>query len=142
MADFVYREYRRTGDIPIDALEGTFTIVILDQQLERVVLYRNLVGSGFTYYGQTPTGLFFASNLAELIRRVPTLAVPNEGAVPALFLFRFVPGRETLFQHVFRVLPGEQVVLDRRGIHREGKRLPACAAMPGIRPIRPVAWKS
>src|SRR5262249_34958516 len=42
----------------------------------------------------------------------------NTSLLPALFLFRFVPGRHTLFDGFYRLMPGEQIVYDLHGIRR------------------------
>ena len=50
VADDVYRRYREHGSLAVDGLDGSFTLALLDSQAERVMLYRNLIGTGFTYY--------------------------------------------------------------------------------------------
>jgi asparagine synthase (glutamine-hydrolysing) len=110
--------YLEHGNLAIDDLDGSFTVALLDSQAERLLLYRNLVGTGFTYYHPTPDGLLFGGNLAELLELSATRPRPNAGALPAFFLFRCVPGRETLFSDFYRLLPGEQVSWDRRGLTR------------------------
>src|SRR5713226_4622242 len=42
--------YLEHGDLPVTALEGSFTLALLDSEARRLLLYRNLVGAGFTYY--------------------------------------------------------------------------------------------
>jgi asparagine synthase (glutamine-hydrolysing) len=111
-------QYLEHGTLNVDELDGSFTVALLDSQAERVVLYRNLVGAGSTYYHAGPDGLLFAGNLAELVDLLPVRR-PNRAALPAFFLFRCVPGRETLFDGVLRLLPGEQVSWDRRGLTRQ-----------------------
>jgi len=115
-AKYVQQHYRKHGDLPIDELEGGFTLVLLDAQAGRAVLYRNLVGAGFTYYTRTLDGLFFGSNLAELVEHCGAQPRANDAALPAFFLFRAVPGRQTLFEDVFRLMPGEQVIFDANGL--------------------------
>ena len=76
----------------------------------RVQLYRNLVGNGFTYYAEYRGGLVFGSNLAELVGELSSLGWdpgPNREVLPVLFLYRFIPGRETLFRGIYRLMPGE-----------------------------------
>jgi asparagine synthase (glutamine-hydrolysing) len=109
--------YLEQGSLAVDELEGSFTVALLDSQAERVLLYRNLVGSGFTYYHAGPDGLVFGGNLAELVD-LTGAARANRDVLPGYFLYRCVPGRETLFADFYRLLPGEQVVWDRRGLTR------------------------
>jgi asparagine synthase (glutamine-hydrolysing) len=110
--------YLEHGDLSIDWLDGSFTLALMDGQAQQVLLYRNLVGSGFTYYRADSAGLLFGSNLAELIDATHVAPRPNRDAVPAFFLFRWVPGRETMFEGYYRLLPGEQVCWDARGLTR------------------------
>jgi len=101
--------YRSQGTLAIDGLEGSFTLVLMDGRIGKALLYRNLVGNGFTYYHTVDGGFHFGSNLAALLDLSETRPVVNEDALPTFFLNRCVPGRATLFAGCFRLLPGEQV---------------------------------
>ncbi len=106
------------GTLAVDDLEGSFTLALLDSQAERIILYRNLIGSGFTYYHAGSDGLMFGGNLTELVDLATPWPAANRDVLPSFFLFRCVPGRETLFSDVYRLLPGEQIHWDRRGLTR------------------------
>lgn len=108
IADDIYRRYLSTGSLAVDGLDGAFTLALLDSRDERVTLYRNLIGVGFTYYRVTGDGLLFGGNLNELLPLIPEVR-PNQGVLPSYYLYRCVPGRETLFDGVYRLLPGEEV---------------------------------
>jgi asparagine synthase (glutamine-hydrolysing) len=110
--------YLEHGTLAVDDLEGSFTLALLDSQAERVILYRNLIGSGFTYYRGSADGLLFGGNLAELVDLSAQAPTANHDVLPSFFLFRCVPGRETLFRDFYRLLPGEQLSWDRRGLTR------------------------
>jgi asparagine synthase (glutamine-hydrolysing) len=110
--------YLEHGELAIDGLDGSFTLVLLDAAAGRVVLYRNLVGSGFTYYQAGPDGLRFGNNLADLVAASGAEPRANAAALPTFFLYRWVPGRETLFDGFSRLLPGEEVCWDARGLRR------------------------
>lgn len=118
VAEEIRCHYLEQGDLSVDWLDGSFTLALLDGQARRVLLYRNLVGSGFTYYQADDGGLLFGSNLAELVDAAPVAPQANRDVIPSFFLFRWVPGRETLFDDFFRLLPGEQVCWDARGLTR------------------------
>ncbi len=118
VAEEVRCHYLEHGELAVEWLDGSFTLALLDGQARRVLLYRNLVGSGFTYYHASADGLLFGSNLAELLDAAHVTARPNRDALPAFFLYRCVPGRETLLDGFFRLLPGEQVCWDARGLTR------------------------
>src|SRR5262249_51609057 len=109
VAEEVRCHYLEQGTLAVDGLDGSFTLALLDGQAGGVLLYRNLVGAGFTYYHPTPEGLLFGGNLAELVEALPSAPRANREVLPAYFLYRCVPGRETLFADCFRLLPGELV---------------------------------
>jgi asparagine synthase (glutamine-hydrolysing) len=118
VAEEIRCHYLEQGELAVDWLDGSFTLALLDGQARRVLLYRNLVGSGFTYYHADAGGLLFGSNLADLVDAANISPRANRDAVPSFFLFRWVPGRETLFDGFFRLLPGEQICWDIRGLTR------------------------
>jgi asparagine synthase (glutamine-hydrolysing) len=118
LAEELRCHYLEHGTLAVDDLEGSFTLALLDGQAGRVLLYRNLVGAGFTYYHAGPDGLLFGGNLAELVDAAGVTPRPNRDVLPAFFLYRCVPGRETLFADFQRLLPGEQVTWDERGLTR------------------------
>ena len=41
-------QYLEHNELAVDGLDGSFTVALLDAQMGRVILYRNLVGTGFT----------------------------------------------------------------------------------------------
>jgi asparagine synthase (glutamine-hydrolysing) len=119
VAEEIRCHYLEHGELAVDDLDGSFTLALLDSQAERVVLYRNLVGTGMTYYHPGADGLLFGGNLPELLALTDGEPSANRDVLPSFFLYRCVPGRETLFRDVYRLLPGEQVSWDRRGLTRQ-----------------------
>ena len=103
------RQYQERGTFDVASLDGSFTLLLFDPERRTALLYRHLVGGSFTYYAPTENGFSFGSNLATVARRCSFELQPNEAALPGLFLYRFVTGRETLFQEIFRLQPGELV---------------------------------
>jgi asparagine synthase (glutamine-hydrolysing) len=126
--------YLENGGLAVDGLEGSFTLALLDGQAGRVVLYRNLVGTGFTYYHASGERFLFGSNLADLVDAVGDRPRPNRAALPTLFLYRSIPGPETLFEGFHRLLPGEQVAWDGRGLDRVQRHVFADLRGPVIGP--------
>jgi asparagine synthase (glutamine-hydrolysing) len=118
IAEEIRCHYLEHGELAVDWLDGSFTLALLDGQARRVLLYRNLIGSGFTYYHAATDGLLFGSNVAALVDASHAAPQPNRAALPSFFLYRCVPGRETLFDGFYRLLPGEQVCWDARGLTR------------------------
>ncbi len=121
-AHFIHDHYILHDDLPVDELDGSFTITLLDARRGWTLLYRNLVGAGFTYYTEADGAFWFGSNLVDLVENCGTPPQPNTEALPAFFLFRFVPGQATLFESVHRLLPGEMIVHDGRTLTRRQRQ--------------------
>ncbi|MGQ9652366.1 MAG: asparagine synthase-related protein, partial [Phycisphaerae bacterium] len=101
---------------PVEQLEGCYTLLILDKVRARVQIYRNLCSNHSAYYAERNGRLWFSGNLANILR-VPDLPVaPNRPILPLFFLYRTVPGAETLCEGVRRLLPGELLTYDERGL--------------------------
>lgn len=118
LAQEVRYHYLESSRLDVDGLEGSFTLALLDGPAARFSLYRNLVGAGATYYRATPGAFLFGSNLADLVEASGETPSANREALPTFFLYRTVPGRETLFDGFLRLLPGEQITWDARGLTR------------------------
>ncbi|MGH6996044.1 MAG: asparagine synthase (glutamine-hydrolyzing), partial [Stellaceae bacterium] len=110
--------YRRHGMDFTRHLRGMYAIALHDPGAGRLILARDPFGIKPLYYVETPLGLAFASEPQALIRGgfapmrdgAPVL---NTGARNELLELQFTTGRETMFQGVHRVLPGETVVVAR-----------------------------
>src|SRR5688572_3213487 len=59
LAERLHQGYLDQGLLAVDGLEGSFTLALLDGEAGRVLLYRNLVGNGYTYYHAAGGGLLF-----------------------------------------------------------------------------------
>jgi len=127
--------YRRYGMDFTRHLRGMYAMALHDPGAGRLLLARDPFGIKPLYYVETPLGLAFASEPQALIRG--GFAPMRDGA-PLLNLvarnellqLQFTTGRETIFQGVHRVLPGETVVVARGRIveRRRIDALPAGAA--------------
>jgi asparagine synthase (glutamine-hydrolysing) len=114
--------YLRAGIVDIDHLDGSFTIVLADGTNGRIILYRNLVGAGHTYYQLDTRGFRFSSNLADLMTADNERVFINQPMLPVYFLYRSVPGRETLAKGIYRLMPGEMVTFGQGNLKRSQRQ--------------------
>jgi asparagine synthase (glutamine-hydrolysing) len=116
--------YRRDGLDFVNALRGMYAIAIHDPAESRLVLTRDPFGIKPLYYVETPDVFAFASEPHALIDAGLTAPVLNERRRDEVLNLQFTCGRETIFQGINRVLPGETLVV--RGGHIvERRRRPA-----------------
>jgi asparagine synthase (glutamine-hydrolysing) len=82
-------------------------------------LARDGVGERTLFYAPTPDGLVFASSIRTILA---TGLVPrrlNLRAVAAYLCYAYLPGRGTLVEGVYELLPGERLSFGPAGLRRE-----------------------
>ena len=103
----------------MDGLEGSFTVALMDGQARRVLLYRNLVGAGFTYYHSGPNGFLFGGNLAHLVEASKRAAAAEPRRPAALLsLPLHARPRHALREFPSTACPANNSTWDERGLTR------------------------
>lgn len=115
--------YRRDGARFAESLRGMYAIALYDPLAERLFLARDPFGIKPLYYLETGEGFAFASEPQALF--AAGLATPKlrSRARDAFFQLQFTPGRETIYEGVNRVLPGETLVVAKGRIVERLRRI-------------------
>ena len=129
--------YRAYGIEFARHLRGGTALALHDPQTDRLLLARDGFGIKPLYYAETAEGFAFASTAAALIAAGvvgPELVTP---ARDELLQLQFTTGRTTPFAGIYRVLPGETLIVEQgrlvdRHLHRT---LPVLAPIPS--PVEP-----
>ncbi len=124
------RRYVESGIEFAQNLRGMYAIAIHDPGQRCLVLARDPFGIKPLYYGETEDGFAFASEPQALIAAGLARPVVRTEARDELLQLQFTTGRETIFQGIHRVLPGETMVI-RKG--RVAERIQMAALPPGDR---------
>ena len=103
--------YRRDGVRFAETLRGMYAIALYDPMVERLFLARDPFGIKPLYYLETAEGFAFASEPQALFAAGLASPALNVRARDAFLQLQFTPGRETIYQGVKRVLPGETLVV-------------------------------
>ncbi|MFP6729191.1 MAG: asparagine synthase (glutamine-hydrolyzing) [Alphaproteobacteria bacterium] len=103
--------YRRDGVRFADTMRGMYAIALYDPLTERLLLARDPFGIKPLYYLETADGFAFASEPQALFAAGLGTARLNSRARDTFLQLQFTPGRETIYQGVNRVLPGETLVI-------------------------------
>ena len=103
--------YRKHGERFADHLRGMYAVALHDPTEGCLFLARDPFGIKPLYYTETSTGLAFASEIQALVAAGLVQPRINKTSRTALFQLQFTTGRETIFMHVQRVLPGETLVV-------------------------------
>lgn len=104
--------YEEHGVECLKFLRGMFTFAIWDKKRRRLFVARDRVGIKPLYYSQTPNALYFASELKAIIADPAVSREIDHAAMRLFFSFYYVPGEETLFKSVRKLLPGHYMVAE------------------------------
>lgn len=115
--------YKKYGLECVRYLKGMYALALYDSRTNDLILARDPVGIKPLYMCQTEDGIAFASEPAAITRSGWHKAGLNMDALPCYINRQFVAGRETLFQGIERVLPGE-VLRIRDGVIIERMHFP------------------
>jgi len=104
--------YARDGEEYAAALRGMYAIALYDQAKRRLLLSRDPFGIKPLYYCEGPFGFAFASEPHAFFDAGLIEARLRREAAIELFQLQFTTGAETAFENVFRLLPGETLVIE------------------------------
>lgn len=132
-----------------DRLRGMYAIAAHDPRTARLYLARDPFGIKPLYYTGLPNGLAFASEPQALLTAGFGARAVAPQRMAELLQLKFTIGAETVFPGIFRVLPGETLVIERGRIvaRHQRKALPdgppvAIAAGAALRELERVLLDS
>ena len=103
--------YKKHGLRFAEKIRGMYALAIHDNFHKRLILSRDRFGIKPLYYCFTSSGFIFASEFQAFLRAGIIKPEVRQDAYAELFKFQFTTGHETILKGVFRVLPGETLVL-------------------------------
>jgi len=103
--------YRLLGIDFIKALSGMYAFALYDGEKDVTLLARDPFGIKPLYYAQTAAGTAFASEPSALVQAGWITGAVNPHALPSSLNQQYHAGEDTLFRGIFRVKPGELLVL-------------------------------
>ena len=104
--------YLQHGPTYSEKLRGMYAIAVHDIVNSRLVISRDPFGIKPLYYAETPGGFVFASEPAALVASGLVEPRLNTAARDELLGLQFTTGAETTLAGIFRVLPGETIIVE------------------------------
>ena len=114
--------YAKDGDSFADCLRGMYALAIHDPGERRLLLARDPFGIKQIYYTEGSFGFAFASEPQALIASGMVAADVRAEAAMELLQLQFTTGRETIFPGIYRVLPGETLIVESGRVARRLRR--------------------
>lgn len=108
----ILHAYRHWDLAGLQRLNGMFAFALWDKARQRLLLARDRIGIKPLYYCRLPDRLLFASEIKALLPLLPHAPAIRPQALTDFLQNQFVTGRETIFEGIERVLPGECLLID------------------------------
>jgi len=110
--EVIVHAYEEFGTECVSHLRGMFAFAIWDSKHERLFIARDRVGIKPLYYSQTKDALWFGSEIKAIIADPSVNREINHQAIRTFLAFNYVPGEETLFRSVKKLLPGHYLLVE------------------------------
>src|SRR3989338_4585215 len=108
--EVIVHAYEEYGENCAALFDGMFAFALWDVKQKKLVLARDPLGKKPLYYSVVDGQIYFASEIKALLENPELRRRVNKSAVGQLLNFRAVLGKETLFDGIFKVLPGSYLV--------------------------------
>ena len=108
--EVIVHAYEEYGEKCAELFDGMFAFALWDSKQKKLVLARDPLGKKPLYYSVVSGQIYFASEIKALLENPELRRRVNKSAVGQLLNFRAVLGKETLFDGIFKVLPGSYLV--------------------------------
>ncbi|NQV91411.1 asparagine synthase (glutamine-hydrolyzing) [Candidatus Woesearchaeota archaeon] len=102
--------YQQWGEKVLERLNGMFAFAIWDDRKKKLFLARDRVGIKPLYYFWDGERFIFGSEIKALLLHNITRSV-NKNAAKDYLNLRYMPGEDTLFQGIKKLLPGHYMIL-------------------------------
>ena len=103
----LYEEY---GEAALHHLRGMFALALWDVKNRKLLLARDRLGIKPLYYAQVGPRLYFASEIKALLASSEVPRRVNTAMLDGYLALQYVPGPQTLFEGIFKLLPGHYMV--------------------------------
>ncbi len=102
--------YHKWGIDCLAKFNGMFTFAIWDVKLKKMFLARDRLGIKPLYYYFDGTKFIFASEIKSILKGLPDVPSINYNLVDQYMSFGYIPGENTLYSGIKRLLPGYYMV--------------------------------
>ncbi len=114
--EVIIHGYEEWGENVVDKLNGQFAFAIWDRNKKKLFLARDRLGIKPLYYYWNGDKFIFASEIKSLLCVPGMKRIINKDAAYNYINLRYIPGEETLFENIKKVLPGHTLALQENSL--------------------------
>ncbi len=114
--EVIVHGYEEWGTDCLQKFNGMFAFVLLDKRHRRLWVVRDRLGIKPLYYYQDKHVFIAASEIKAILKTGLVKSALNENVLDAYFSIGYVPGPETMFKDIRKVLPGHFLIADTKRI--------------------------
>lgn len=118
-AEVLVHLYEEHGDRFVSLLKGVFAFAIWDTKKRSLLLVRDRLGVKPVYYVETKDKFLFASEIKALLQSEDVMPAVNVSSLHDYLTFRHGLGNETMFEGIYKLLPGHKLVYSDTGFRIE-----------------------
>ncbi|HDY90377.1 MAG TPA: hypothetical protein ENH82_19940 [bacterium] len=110
--DSIYQAYKRYGDSFVTHFEGEFTITIIDQIRNKVMIVADRFGRRPCYYSKVNAAIIFASEIKAILAYDAYSPSINYEAVADFLTFGYILGEKTLLSNIELLPPASTLIIN------------------------------
>jgi asparagine synthase (glutamine-hydrolysing) len=108
----IVHAYEEWGDDSVHRFRGMFAYAIWDAARRRLLLVRDRLGIKPLYWTQAGDRLLFGSEIKAILASGLIEPEANVAVLPEVLSLRYTSGSDTMFRHIYKLLPGHQLVFE------------------------------
>lgn len=117
VAELVLAGFEKFGDGWFEKLDGSFAVFLVDLDTGDVLLARDRFGHRPLYFAVAQGTIWAGSEIKALLAAPGVRSSLNRAALPAAIGYGVTPGPETLFDGIYKCVPGFAFRITSRGTH-------------------------
>jgi len=110
--EVILKAYLEWGTECLGRFIGMFALAIWDGRSRRLFLARDQQGIKPLYYYHHGENLIFASELKGILAFPGITKILDTEAIPLFLHYQYIPSPRTIYQHIFKLLPGHFLICD------------------------------
>lgn len=100
----------------LERIEGQYAMALWDRKQKEMLLVRDRLGEKPLYYGYLKNNFVFASELKPILSLFGKSLPLQPSAVESFFRFGCIPGEQSIFQGIAKLLPGHFLLLSEEAL--------------------------